>query len=111
MVLAQALAFLLALGADRRLTLFEQTAYGAKMQFAANSARSMVETREGYLYIATERGVRRFDGQRFVQLGHRDVLRSDSVRALAEGADGALWIGTDAGLTRLYHGRWERAGD
>ena len=54
--------------------------------------QSMVQTLDGFLWIATSSGLYRFDGARFdMELSNR--LPSPSVRALFAEADGSLWIG------------------
>jgi ligand-binding sensor domain-containing protein/signal transduction histidine kinase len=72
-----------------------------------NSVRALAQTRDGYLWIAGEDGVARFDGVRFVSFGLREGLRSGPVRALFEDSRGALWIGTvGSGLTRWQKGQF-----
>ena len=72
-----------------------------------NSVRALAQTRDGYLWIASEDGVARFDGVRFVSFGLREGLRSGPVRALFEDSRGALWIGTiGSGLTRWQEGQF-----
>jgi ligand-binding sensor domain-containing protein/signal transduction histidine kinase len=72
-----------------------------------NTIRALLETHDGYLWIATYAGVARFDGARFTVFDDRDggPLREIEVQALAEGRDGSLWLGTwGGGVTRLGDG-------
>jgi ligand-binding sensor domain-containing protein/signal transduction histidine kinase len=74
-----------------------------------NAIRSLVETRDGYLWIATHGGVARFDGVRFTVFDDRqgEGLREIEVQSLAEGRDGSIWIGTyGGGVARYRQGRW-----
>lgn len=74
-----------------------------------NSVHAMVQTRDGYLWLATSGGLVRFDGVAFtiVGSGARDGLRSIRIRALIEDHTGALWIGTEsAGLSRYANGHF-----
>ncbi len=74
-----------------------------------NSVLTMLQTRDGYLWLGTKGGLTRFDGVRFTTFDDRDKtqLRESEVWALAEGADGSLWIGTyGGGLSRLKDGKF-----
>ena len=56
---------------------------------------SIVQTRDGYLWLGTFAGLARFDGVRFHLPGADTVpALSDHVRCLAEAADGSVWVGT-----------------
>jgi ligand-binding sensor domain-containing protein/signal transduction histidine kinase len=67
-----------------------------------NSAHAVLQTRDGFLWIATEGGLVRFDGSQFRTFDARGTpaLGSNSIRALIEDPEGALWIATDAALCR-----------
>ncbi len=71
-----------------------------------NSVNAIAQAADGYLWIGTENGLARFDGQRFIAVGARSpkVFRSRLVGALAAGRDGTLWIGTERGLLRMRGG-------
>lgn len=71
----------------------------------------MVQTPDGYLWIATEGGLARFDGVAFriFDRGADPAFTSDDVCCLAWDHDG-LWIGTEDGLLRMQQGRFRRYG-
>ena len=74
-----------------------------------NTVLSILQTRDGYLWVGTKGGVSRFDGVRFTTFDDRDKsqLRENEVWALAEGQDGSVWIGTyGGGLSRFKDGRF-----
>ena len=62
--------------------------------------RVVLEDRDGNVWIGTNGGLARFQGDRFVASteGGRD---SDLVRCLLEDREGDLWMGANNGLTRL----------
>jgi ligand-binding sensor domain-containing protein/signal transduction histidine kinase len=78
-----------------------------------NSVNTIVQTRDGYLWLGTYGGVARFDGVRFVTFdsGNTESLHSNGIQALVEGRDGSLWIGTNSGgLTRYREGEFTSYG-
>lgn len=80
--------------------------YGLEQGLSQLSVTAVVQDDTGFLWVGTQEGLNRFDGQRFVvqrrQPGREDGPASSSIDALAYDGDGQLWIGTnDAGLERL----------
>jgi ligand-binding sensor domain-containing protein/signal transduction histidine kinase len=72
-----------------------------------NSVMAIDQTRDGYLWLATNGGLVRFDGAKFTlfDVGNPLGLRSTRIQALYEDRAGALWIGTaHGGLTRYADG-------
>ena len=67
-----------------------------------NRAYDVLETREGYLWIATTSGLARFDGRRFSYFNpvNTPEMLNDDCIALAEDGAGNLWIATQMGLLR-----------
>ena len=67
--------------------------------------RSIAQTRDGFLWLATDFGLQRFDGVRFTswEPPPGSPLPGIAVRLLAT-QDGGLWIGTDQGLARWNDG-------
>jgi signal transduction histidine kinase/ligand-binding sensor domain-containing protein len=66
-----------------------------------NSVNSIVQTRDGFLWLATGDGLVRYDGARFTIFNRNNTLGINSNRCeqLLETRDGTLWILTDLGLT------------
>jgi signal transduction histidine kinase/ligand-binding sensor domain-containing protein len=66
---------------------------------------SLTQTSDGYLWIAGESGVWRFDGARFTRsFPGGESLATAHVSALLAARDGSLWVGTTHGLLRLLRG-------
>ena len=69
-----------------------------------NSVLSLLQTKDGYLWVGTRGGLSRFDGVRFTTFDDRteDHLTENEVWALAEDDDNGVWVGTyGGGLSRL----------
>ncbi|WP_190278983.1 two-component regulator propeller domain-containing protein [Dokdonella koreensis] len=62
--------------------------------------QALLQDREGFVWVGTDNGLYRYDGQRFQGFGLRDGLRSASIVHLLEDRDGTLWVGTRGGLHR-----------
>lgn len=72
-----------------------------------NSVVNILQTRDGYLWLATPDGLVRFDGAQFTVFnsGNSPGLKSNRITALFEDRDGVLWFGTeDSGLARYKDG-------
>jgi len=72
-----------------------------------NSVNAILQTRDGYLWLATSDGLARFDGVHFTVFGLQEGLPSLRTLALLEDRDGALWIGTGRGVCRLQNGQFD----
>jgi PAS domain S-box-containing protein len=68
---------------------------------------AIAQTPDGYLWIGTDSGLRRFDGVRSIpwQPPAGTHLPSNDIRVLRGARDGRLWIGTTAGLASWKEGR------
>lgn len=72
-----------------------------------NSIRSIIQTRDGYLWMTTFDGLVRFDGVQFKVFDKSNTsgLRTNRFTSLYEDKDGTLWAGTgDGGLTLYRNG-------
>lgn len=66
------------------------------------SVHQILQSQDGYLWLATGGGVVRFDGVAFQVLRHENqpAFASDDISALAQDTAGNLWFGTADGLVR-----------
>jgi signal transduction histidine kinase/ligand-binding sensor domain-containing protein len=66
---------------------------------ANNQVNSVVQTSDGYLWVATPVGVARFDGNRFEEIASSGFIGPPhhGIVALQRGRSGCLWLGTDRG--------------
>jgi diguanylate cyclase (GGDEF)-like protein len=72
------------------------------------AVRQIHQDRGGFLWVSTENGIFRYDGDRFEEFGQAQGLPSSSGAAFGEGPDGALLIGGAFGLFRMRGNRFER---
>ena len=63
--------------------------------------RSMLQDHLGFLWVSTDNGLYRYDGERFRPFTTADGLPSPQVEALHETVDGTLWVATLSGMARL----------
>ncbi|HSM14613.1 MAG TPA: two-component regulator propeller domain-containing protein, partial [Thermoanaerobaculia bacterium] len=71
-----------------------------------NSVNDILQTRDGYLWIATSGGLARFDGVAFEVFDGegRTGLPSSRILSLLEDRQGRLWVGTEQGGVALWTG-------
>ena len=88
-------------------TQYVATVWQTEQGLPVNSVDAIVQDHEGYLWVATEGGLARFDGVRFRVFGGDDFpsLQSSRFQSLHPSRSGELWIGTrNGGLIRLHGG-------
>jgi len=73
-----------------------------------NLVSSVVQTRDGYIWLGTGEGLVRFNGAQFTVFNRKNTpgISDDVILNMIEARDGALWIATGAGLTRYKDGRF-----
>jgi ligand-binding sensor domain-containing protein/signal transduction histidine kinase len=102
----------LALKPELAVTQYSHRAWTAEQQAGSlpqNSVFSIVQTRDGYLWLATQEGLVRFNGASFAVFNSRNTpqIRHNDVWRLLEGRDGSLWIATrGGGLVRHAEGEF-----
>src|SRR5580704_12395424 len=73
-----------------------------------NEAISVLQTADGYLWIGTQHGLVRFDGNQFTVFDEMKTpaLKSDSIVFLFEDRQTNLWIGSQSsGLAAIQNGK------
>ncbi len=95
-----------ALNPSLDISQYGHTAWTIRDGFATGTAFAMAQTPDGYLWLATEFGMFRSDGVRFIPwqppVGQQ---LPESPYALLVTRDGTLWIGTFAGLASWNNGK------
>ena len=103
------LPFAEALTPDVPISAYPHDDWGIVRGLPSDSLHSMIQTKDGYLWIATSRGLTRFNGIKFTQPDQDQIeqLHASDMKSLIEGSDGSLWIGTDGGgLLRYSDGKF-----
>src|SRR5712671_2295022 len=98
----------LALDPARDLFQFSQQIWLTENGLPQNTIHSITQGKDGYIWIATEEGLARFDGIKFTVFDRQNTpqLPSNNIRVLLEDGRGDLWIGTADGLARMRDGKF-----
>jgi ligand-binding sensor domain-containing protein/signal transduction histidine kinase len=85
-------------------------AWSSENGLPQNSVHQILQTRDGYLWIATEGGIARFNGIQFAVFNQENdpAFTSNDTCCLAEDRSGVLWIGTSDGLLQYAGGIFRR---
>jgi signal transduction histidine kinase/ligand-binding sensor domain-containing protein len=96
----------LALDPATPLANYGRQSWGMENGLPQNTVQALLQTRNGFVWLGTEVGLVRFDGNGFAVFDHNSTpaLPGNDVRCLLETKDGALWIGTSEGLARWKDG-------
>jgi len=88
------------------LASYSRQAWGLENGLPQNTVQALVQTPDGFVWLGTEVGLVRFDGNSFqvFDKSSKPALPGNDVRCLLAGKDGALWIGTSEGLARWRDG-------
>src|SRR6185436_2787041 len=86
----------LALEPKERITQYRHTAWRVQEDAFESSANAVAQTADGYIWIATDTGLVRFDGVRFRPWTPPadNRLAGTAIVSLLAASDGTLWIGT-----------------
>ena len=103
---------LLALDPSQPLRQYGQQLWQTDNGLPQNAVHAILQTSDGYLWLATDGGLVRFDGMDFTLFDRRSTpqIRSNLIGALAETADGTLWAATADGLLRRNRGSLQMLG-
>jgi diguanylate cyclase (GGDEF)-like protein len=72
------------------------------------SVHSISQDPHGYLWLATERGLARFDGHNFRRFDHNDsaLLQNPMIKRVLATQDGSVWLITNSQLLRYQDGNF-----
>jgi ligand-binding sensor domain-containing protein/signal transduction histidine kinase len=91
-------------------TVLGHQAWSSENGLPQNSVHQILQTHDGYLWIATEGGIARFNGIQFAVFNQENdpTFTSNDTCCLAEDRSRGLWIGTSDGLLRYAGGAFRR---
>ncbi len=81
--------------------------YGNNEGLTNLAVRRIYQDHLGFLWVSTENGIYRFDGERFQAFDAAHGVPENSAVAFGEAPDGSLLIGGEIGLYRLRENRFE----
>ncbi|MDZ4799807.1 MAG: ATP-binding protein [Bryobacteraceae bacterium] len=82
--------------------------YGSDEGLTNLAVKTIFQDRTGFLWVSTENGLFRFDGQRFRRYGAEDGMPRSLACSIAETRDGILLVGSQTGIFRLDKERFVR---
>ncbi|MGL4589588.1 MAG: triple tyrosine motif-containing protein, partial [Mycoplasmatales bacterium] len=88
-------------GVNNSTIILQSQSYGVAQGLSQSTVTSIVEDRDGYIWIGTFNGLNRFDGKSFKHFysnGNNSSLPSSFIRSLLIDEHGILLVGTDKGL-------------
>src|SRR5438874_7093187 len=85
--------------------------YGTESGLGNLSVMRLAQDASGFIWVATQDGVYRYDGNRFARFGLEQGLPSTFASMLVAGRDDVVWVATGAGVARFNGVRFEIAND
>lgn len=85
---------------------YRLTQYGMEEGLPQSTINDIIQTRDGYIWLATYGGLVRFDGFSFTTFDRSNTkgMRSDRILDLFEDSKGAIWLGTEGGFLKFENG-------
>jgi signal transduction histidine kinase/CheY-like chemotaxis protein/streptogramin lyase len=81
--------------------------YGEEEGLQNLAVQVVLQDRGGFLWVGTQNGLLRYDGNSFQSFGKNEGLPGSRIESLHESVDGTLWVGTHLGLARRSGDRFE----
>ncbi len=96
-----------ALDPNKKLNHFVVDNWQVSENLPDNRVNKLIQTSDGYIWLATANGLARFDGIKFTVFNKQnyDALASNYVYDVREDNEGTLWIATQDGLTTYKDGK------
>jgi diguanylate cyclase (GGDEF)-like protein len=68
--------------------------------------KSILQARDGYIWVATQDGVAKFDGKQFTtyDTGNTPGLATNNIEQMREDGAGDLWVSGEGGISRFHNG-------
>ena len=79
--------------------------YGVEQGLSSSKVYFILQDHNDYIWLGTEGGVSRFDGQHFTNFTPEEGLADDGIMTICETGDGKLWFGHLDGDFSVYDGK------
>jgi ligand-binding sensor domain-containing protein/serine phosphatase RsbU (regulator of sigma subunit) len=79
--------------------------YSLKDGLIQSNVNDILQDKEGFMWFATDGGLSKFNGQKFINYSTNDGLSEASVNTICEDNEGKLWIGHSYGKISIYDGK------
>jgi diguanylate cyclase (GGDEF)-like protein len=103
-----AVVLLTGAGATLRAQEYSFRTFGDSEGLTNLAIRKIYQDRSGFLWVSTENGIFRYDGDRFEAFGTEQGVPENSGAAFGDAPDGSLLIGGNFGLYHLSGNRFEK---
>src|SRR2546426_6901289 len=106
--------FASALDPAKAISQYSLAAWHAEEGLPNNLVQAIAQTPDGYLWLATQEGLARFDGVRFAVFDRRSTaaMSANDVETIYVSRDGSLWVGVYGGrLLRYQNGTFHSYSD
>jgi PAS domain S-box-containing protein len=97
---------LVALDSSRTVYQYNCRTWTRQAGLPVNAIRAIAQTKDGYLWLGTQKGLVRFDGMEFktISLPNEPHFRHAGVSYLASSGNGGLWFGIENGSVGFFDG-------
>ncbi|MBI9055369.1 MAG: SpoIIE family protein phosphatase [Bacteroidales bacterium] len=79
--------------------------YGVKEGLPQSKVYDVIQDNDGYLWLASESGISKFDGVNFHNYTSEDGLAEGGIKAIIKDPKGNIWMGHKSGKITLYNGK------
>jgi diguanylate cyclase (GGDEF)-like protein len=86
--------------AESRAQRYSFRQYGSQDGLGNLSTTCLLQDQTGYIWVGTDNGLFRYDGNRFRGFSHADGLPNSEILGMAESPQGVLWVATQGGIVR-----------
>src|SRR5262249_40276056 len=83
-----------AISPEQEIPLYIHEVWRTENGLPQNNVRAILQTQNGYIWLATEEGLARYDGSRFTVFDKQntEAIKNNSIHVLTEDQQGTLWI-------------------
>ena len=84
------------------------TLFNSSQKLSSSYVKYLYQDHNGFMWVATEDGLNRYDGYSFRRFGAEDGLSYDNINCIIQDKQGNLYVGTASGLYVMSHGKFEK---